>query len=139
MPLKLRFYQNFTGSRGPVHIILDNKLTLNALICKFLLLLPRWPELNHSRFGRRSLDGCQRVCRFCVQREEAVFVQGLQSTAHVLQSASELWTGMTKRVSYSPPVHCLLSSRKKGVAQLTTPAHSSTLDEEPTHCAGRLS
>jgi len=62
-------YQNFTGSRCPVHIILNNQLTLYALACKFLLLLLCWPELDHCRFSGWSLDGCQQVCRFCEKKK----------------------------------------------------------------------
>jgi len=61
-------YQNFTGSRRPVHVILNNQLTLYALARKFLLLLLCWPELDHCRFSGRSLDGCQRFCRFCEKK-----------------------------------------------------------------------
>jgi hypothetical protein len=58
-------YQNFAGSRRPVHVILHNQLPLYALPCQVLLLLRCWPELDHCRFSGRSLDGCHLVWYFC--------------------------------------------------------------------------
>jgi len=118
-------YQNFTGSRRPVHIILNNQLTLYALACKFPLLLLCWPELDHCRFSGRSLDGCQRVCRFCEKKH--CYVEAFLCFVHVLQYTPDLWVGMAK---------CGLEG--EGSSLLATPAQSSGVDEHRKYASCRV-